>query len=148
MDSAAGEAGRGDRDRAAIESLKAIKLSSDFVALLAERRRTDYLRAIEESYQKLLDADLGRVRVRVRAAVSLTDAQRGVLSAKLIHALGGRHAALEEVVDRALLGGFVAESGSVVPDGSLEGQLERMRRRLAMARDRGTAQSSVPRRIR
>ena len=148
MDSAAGEAGRGDRDRAAIESLKAIKLSSDFVALLAERRRTDYLRAIEESYQRLLDADLGRVRVRVRAAVSLTDAQRGVLSAKLIHALGGRHAALEEVDDRALLGGFVAESGSVVPDGSLEGQLERMRRRLAMARDRGTAQSSVPRRIR
>ena len=34
------------------------KLSSDFVALLAERRRTDYLRAIEESYQRLLDADL------------------------------------------------------------------------------------------
>jgi len=107
------------------------KLSSDFVALLAERRRTDYLRAIEESYQRLLDADLGRVRVRVRAAVPLTDAQRGVLSAKLIQALGGRHAALEEVIDRALLGGFVAESGSVVLDGSLEGQLERMRRRLA-----------------
>jgi F0F1-type ATP synthase delta subunit len=45
--------------------------------------------------------------------------------------LGGRHAALEEVVDRALLGGFIAESGRVVLDGSLEGQLERMRRRLA-----------------
>jgi hypothetical protein len=42
----------------------------------------------------------------------------------------GRHA-LTEVVDRAMLGGFIAESGSVVVDGSLEGQLERMRRRLA-----------------
>jgi F-type H+-transporting ATPase subunit delta len=105
-------------------------LSSDFVALLAERRRTDYLRTIEESYQRLLDADLGRVRVKVRAAVPLTDAQRGVLSAKLTQTLGGRHAAFEEVVDGALLGGFIAESGSIVLDGSLEGQLERMRRRL------------------
>jgi F0F1-type ATP synthase delta subunit len=30
-----------------------------------------------------------------------------------------------------MLGGFVVESGSIVLDGSLEGQLERMRRRLA-----------------
>jgi len=30
----------------------------------------------------------------------------------------------------AMLGGFVVESGSVVLDGSLDGQLEQMRRRL------------------
>jgi F0F1-type ATP synthase delta subunit len=29
-----------------------------------------------------------------------------------------------------MLGGFIVESGSVVLDGSLEGQLERMRHRL------------------
>jgi F-type H+-transporting ATPase subunit delta len=107
------------------------RLASDFLGLLAERGRTDYLRAIDEKYEKLLDADLGRVRVQVRTPVPLTGAQREMLSSKLAEALGGRHAALAEVVDRGLLGGFIAESGSVVVDGSLEGQLERMRRRLA-----------------
>ena len=38
---------------------------------------------------------------------------------------------LEEVIDRTMVGGFIVESGSVVLDGSLEAQLERMRRRLA-----------------
>jgi F-type H+-transporting ATPase subunit delta len=107
------------------------RLASDFLALVAERGRTDYLAAIVEKYQKLLDADLGRVRVHVRTVVPLSDAERGVLSGKLAAALGGRYAVLKEVVDPALLGGFIAESGSVVLDGSLEGQLERIRRRLA-----------------
>jgi F-type H+-transporting ATPase subunit delta len=106
-------------------------LTTDFLALLAERGRTNYLRVIDEKYQKLLDADLRRVRAHVRTAVPLTDAQRGMLSAKLAQVLGGRQAVLKEVVDRAMLGGFIVESGSVVLDGSLEGQLERMRRRLA-----------------
>jgi len=37
---------------------------------------------------------------------------------------------LEEIVDRELLGGFVAEIGSVLVDGSLDGQLARVRERL------------------
>lgn len=131
------------------------RLASDFLALLAERGRTDYLGTIEEKYQRLLDADLGRVRVNVRTVVPLTDAERGVLSGKLAAALGGRYAVLKEVVDPTLLGGFIAESGSVVLDGSLEGQLERIRHRLASDKEGTpphgrpeTAQSSVPRRIR
>ena len=107
------------------------RLSRDFLALLAERRRTDYLRIIEERYQKLVDADMGRLGVQVRTAAPLTDAQRGKLSRKLLATLGGRQVGFEEVVDQALLGGFVAVSGGAVLDGSLEGQLEQMRRRLA-----------------
>jgi F0F1-type ATP synthase delta subunit len=38
---------------------------------------------------------------------------------------------LEEVVDRAMLGGFIIESDSAVLDGSLEGPLDRARHRLA-----------------
>ena len=45
--------------------------------------------------------------------------------------LGGRQVVLKEVVDRTMLGGFIVESGNMVLDGSLEGQLVRMRRRLA-----------------
>ena len=107
------------------------KLTSDFLALVAARGRADHLKAIAEKYQKLADEDLGRVRARVRTAVPLTDDERRTLSAKLAQALIGRQVVLKEVVDRAMLGGFVVESGSVVLDGSLEGQLERMRCRLA-----------------
>jgi F-type H+-transporting ATPase subunit delta len=107
------------------------KLTSDFLALVAARGRADHLEAIAEKYQKLLDEDLGRVRARVRTAVPLTDEERGMLSARLGHTLGGRQVVLEEVVDRAMLGGFIVESGSMLLDESLEGQLARLRRRLA-----------------
>jgi F0F1-type ATP synthase delta subunit len=53
-----------------------------------------------------------------------------MLAARLQRALGGNEVILEEAVDRSLLGGFIAESGSYVVDGSLEGQLDRMRQRL------------------
>jgi F-type H+-transporting ATPase subunit delta len=107
------------------------KLTGDFFALVAGRGRGDHLAVIAEKYHKLLDDDLRRVRARVRTAVPLTDEARDMLSAKLEQALGGRQMLLEEIADREMLGGFIVESGSVVLDGSLEGQLERMRRHLA-----------------
>lgn len=106
------------------------KLARDFLVLVAGRGRADHLEAIAEKYQKFLDEDLGRVRAHVRTAVPLSDEERGQLATKLGRALGGRQVVLTEVVDRAMLGGLVVESGSIVLDGGLEGQLERMRRRL------------------
>ena len=73
---------------------------------------------------------LGGVRARVRTAVALNDAERAALSARLSGALGGKKVLIEEVVDKNLLGGFVAEIGSLVVDGSLDGQLGRLRDRL------------------
>jgi F-type H+-transporting ATPase subunit delta len=78
----------------------------------------------------MLDAASGRVRARVRTAVALTDLDRAALSSKLQGALGGKQVVIEEVLDKNLLGGFVAEIGSLVVDGSLDGQLARMRERL------------------
>jgi F-type H+-transporting ATPase subunit delta len=106
------------------------KLTSDFLSLVAGRGRTDHLEAIAEKYQKLMDEDLHRVRAQVRTAVPLTDEERRLLAAKLQRALGGQQVMLEEIVDETMLGGFIVESGGVVLDGSLDGQLDRMRRRL------------------
>jgi F-type H+-transporting ATPase subunit delta len=66
----------------------------------------------------------------VRTAVALTDGEKRELSAKLEHALGKR-VLLEEQVDATLLGGFIAQVGSLIFDASLDGQLARMRQRLA-----------------
>jgi hypothetical protein len=51
---------------------------------------------------------------------------------------------LEEIVDRAMLGGFIVESDSVVLDGSLEGQLDRMRRRLVRDDDGAATAHATP----
>ena len=128
MDSGDSEADGSGGGRAALGPLDAHQRLLDS---RGRARPPDHLEAIAKKYWKLLDEDLGRVRAHIRTAVPLTDEERGLLSAKLGQALGGRQVVLTEVVDRAMLGGFIVESGSAVVDGSLEGQLERMRRRLA-----------------
>ena len=105
------------------------KLVQDFVALVAERGRLGHLAAIVAAYQDLADAALGRVRAQVRTAVTLTDDEKDQLGRRLQTELG-KQIILEETVDTNLLGGFVARVGSLILDGSLDGQLARMRERL------------------
>jgi F-type H+-transporting ATPase subunit delta len=111
--------------------LQVSKLTQDFLALVAAQSRADHLEAIVAAFRELHDEAENRVRARVRTAVALSDAERSALSGTLSRVLGGKTVVLEEFADRELLGGFVAEVGSLLVDGSLDGQLARMRRRLA-----------------
>lgn len=108
-------------------------LVRDFLSLVAVRNRAAYLPAIHAAYRKLEDEARGRVRVKLRTAASLTDGERADMNRRLGAKLGGRELIIEETVDPALLGGFVAEVGSTILDGSLDTQLVRMRDRLARA---------------
>jgi len=112
------------------QKLELSKLGRDFLALLAARGRAHHLVAIAAAYRDMLDAASGRVRARVRTAAPLTDLDRAALASKLQRSLGGKQIVIEEVLDKNLLGGFVAEIGSLVVDGSLDAQLARMRERL------------------
>ena len=107
------------------------KLVRDFLGLVAAHGRAGALPEINDAYRALVDAELNRAHAHVRAAVPLTDAERTALAARLGAALGGKQVAVQDVVDTNLLGGFVAEIGSLVVDGSLDGQLARLRDRLA-----------------
>lgn len=116
------------------------RLGRDFVALVAAQGRMGALPAMATAYHELVDADARRVRARVRTAVPLTDSDRTALAAGLGRALaragsagrdGELQVVIEDAVDTGMLGGFVAEVGSLVVDGSLEGQLARLRARLA-----------------
>jgi F-type H+-transporting ATPase subunit delta len=106
------------------------KLVQDFVSLVAARGRADHLREMAASYHALVDEASGRVTGEVRTASPMTDDEKRRLSARLGQATG-KQVVLEEVVDRSLLGGFVARVGSFVLDGSLDGQLRRLHERLA-----------------
>lgn len=114
-------------------------LMRDFLGLVARQGRGDHLVAIAGVFRDLADQAAGRVRARVRTAVALSEADRDALRQRLGRVLGGqpdgarppvREVVIEAVVDDQLLGGFVAEVGSSIVDGSLDGQLARLRERL------------------
>ncbi|PWU18098.1 MAG: ATP synthase F1 subunit delta [Candidatus Rokuibacteriota bacterium] len=105
------------------------RLVQNFAGLLAERRRMDHLQEIVWAYRALLDESLGQARATVRSAVSLGEQDKRQLAERLGHVMGKR-IILEEQVDSTLLGGFVAQVGSFVLDGSLDGQLAHMREQL------------------
>ena len=109
------------------------KLVADTFALMAERGRARQVGTVAAKYEKRLDADLGRVRGRVRTAVPLTEDERHRLHATLGKVLRADHVALAEIIDPAVLGGFVVETDAVVIDGSLKAQLNAMRRWLGAA---------------
>ncbi|MBI4635296.1 MAG: ATP synthase F1 subunit delta [Candidatus Rokubacteria bacterium] len=124
----------GARRAAAVEIATRLGVSPlvrDFLALVASKGRAGHFEAMAAAYRDLLDAAEGRVRARVRTAVPLTDDARSTLARRLGQTLGSTQVVLQEEVDAQLLGGFVAEIGSVIVDGSLDGQLARLRERLA-----------------
>ena len=114
---------------AVAERLGCSKLVGDFVGLVAQRGRTDHLAEIARAYRNLLDGERGQVRAQVRSAVALSEAEGGQLAARLAR-IAGKEIIVEARADSTLLGGFVAQIGSLVVDGSLDGQLVRMRERL------------------
>jgi F-type H+-transporting ATPase subunit delta len=121
---------------AALEVAARLELSPlvrDFVGLVARAGRAGDLDAIAATYRGMVDADLGRVRAQVRTRVALTEGERDALRARLARVTGAREVIVEEQVDDKLLGGFVAEIGTYIVDGSLDGQLARMGERLKHA---------------
>jgi F-type H+-transporting ATPase subunit delta len=101
-----------------------------FVDLLVSRHRVGYLGAVAECFGELVDQREGRVRVRVESAVALEAPARAELEAALITALGQK-VVLEARVTPALLAGVQLRVGGLLLDGSLRGQLERLKERLA-----------------
>jgi F-type H+-transporting ATPase subunit delta len=122
-----------ERQQVAVEVAKRAGCSplvQKTMGLVAARGRMDHLPELVETYRALVDAEAGRVRADVRAAVAFTGDEKKQLAARLGQALG-KQVIIEETVDPSLLGGFIAQVGSLILDGSLDGQLARVRERLA-----------------
>jgi F-type H+-transporting ATPase subunit delta len=121
---------REQRQGLAARLAKALELDREpasLLALLADRNRLAYLAGVAETFGRLADEKLGRVRARVASAVPLAEAQAAALAQRLAEA-SRAEVIVERVVDPSLLGGVVAQVGSLVYDGSLRSQLEDLRR--------------------
>ena len=122
-----------EQRRAVVSKLvDALKLDADpanLLYLLAERSRLGHLSGLVGAYRELADQHLGRIRARVTSAVPLDDALATAIAEKLSAATRAT-VIVERAVDPAILGGVVAQVGSLVYDGSLRAQLDDLRQAL------------------
>jgi F-type H+-transporting ATPase subunit delta len=122
-----------DQRRAIVEKLAtALSLDAsvrDLLFLLGDRNRLAYLPGIVTTFRDLSDAHLGRLRAKVTSAVRLEDAAAQAIADKLSQSTQAK-VLLERAVDPAILGGVVAQVGSLVYDGSVRTQLEDLRQQL------------------
>jgi F-type H+-transporting ATPase subunit delta len=101
-----------------------------FAVVLARHRRIAAIGAVSQSYQDLLDEQLGRERAILTFAIQPDDGtvQRVVSG---LEAIAGKRIIPTIKVDPALLGGLTAELGGKIYDGSLATRLAEAQRRLA-----------------
>jgi F-type H+-transporting ATPase subunit delta len=97
--------------------------------MLADRDRLSLVSAIAAAFVDRVRQARHVLPAEVVTAVPLGDAQRASLTTAL-RAATGSELTVTERVDPAILGGVVARVGSLVFDGSVARQLERMKQRL------------------
>jgi F-type H+-transporting ATPase subunit delta len=124
------------RKRAVIERLSEFLplsgLVRRFLFVLTGHRRTSIATEVREAFEAVADERLGIARADVTSARPLPEVSRQEITTTLTR-LTGREIRARFRVDGNLIGGVVARIGSTVYDGSIRGQLEGMKRKLAGA---------------
>jgi F-type H+-transporting ATPase subunit delta len=98
----------------------------NLVAVLIDHRRIQFLKRITEQLEKELDARLGFAEAQVTSARELDDAEKRALEAQ-IEKVTGKKVRAHFGLDASLLGGASVRVGSTIYDGSVKGQLERIK---------------------
>ncbi len=98
----------------------------NLVAVLIDHRRTHFLESIIAQLEKELDARRGFADAEITSARLFPEDERRALEAQ-IGKLTGKKVRARYVQDASLLGGAVVRLGSTIYDGSVRGQLERIK---------------------
>jgi F-type H+-transporting ATPase subunit delta len=106
------------------------KMLRNFVAVLIDKRRIGAIREIFDQFRQDLDARMGIADAQVLSARQLSDVERKSMEAQ-ITALSGKRVRATYSEDPSLLGGAVVRIGSTIYDGSVRGQLERMKQQIS-----------------
>ena len=98
----------------------------NLVAVLIDHRRLPLLPRIVEQLEKEIDARLGFTEAQISSARELDDPEKRTLEAQIAKTTGKRVRA-RYGLDPSLLGGAVVRIGSTIYDGSVKGQLEKIK---------------------
>jgi F-type H+-transporting ATPase subunit delta len=102
----------------------------NLVAVLIDHRRTRFVERIRQQLEKELDARLGFAEAQVTSARELRDDEKRALEAQIAKVTGKKVRA-HFGLDSSLLGGAVVRVGSTMYDGSVKGQLERIKQAIS-----------------
>jgi F-type H+-transporting ATPase subunit delta len=98
----------------------------NLVAVLIDHRRIAFLDRITEQLEKELDARMGFAEAQVTSARELGDNEKRALEGQ-IEKVTGKKVRAHFSLDASLLGGAVVRVGSTIYDGSVKGQLEKIK---------------------
>jgi F-type H+-transporting ATPase subunit delta len=105
----------------------------NFIALVTHHDRLHELPEMIKAYASIADENTGIAEVEITTARPLDDANRRLLEQQAAKLAGEPKVQATYREDPSLLGGAVVRIGSTIYDGSVRGQLEQMRQRLATA---------------
>jgi F-type H+-transporting ATPase subunit delta len=102
----------------------------NFLAVLIDHRRVRFLDPIVKEFEKELNRRMGFVEAQIVSVRELGRAEQGALEAQ-VEKLTGRKVRARYAQDGSILGGAIIQVGSTIYDGSVKGQLERIRQALS-----------------
>ncbi|MFL6305621.1 MAG: ATP synthase F1 subunit delta [Candidatus Sulfotelmatobacter sp.] len=98
----------------------------NLIAVLIDNRRLNFLPRIVEQFEKELDRRMGLADAQISSARELGDAEKHTLEVEIAK-LTGKRVRAQYGLDPSLLGGAVVRIGSTIYDGSVKGQLEKIK---------------------
>lgn len=101
-------------------------LETNFLRLLLEKGRLPDLTSIVTLYEELAEAAQNRLRVHVKTAFPLTPALLEEVRQRFAQ-YTSKEIVIDQEIDPELIGGMVAQMGSLVLDGSLRNELLRLK---------------------
>ncbi len=98
----------------------------NLVAVVIDHRRVRFLPRIIQQVEKELDARLGLAEAQITSMRELGDAEKRALEAQ-VGRVTGKTVRARYAQDASLLGGAMVRVGSTIYDGSVAGQLQRIK---------------------
>jgi F-type H+-transporting ATPase subunit delta len=98
----------------------------NLVAILIDHRRTHFLEPVIQHLEKELDARMGFAEAEIITSRDLGDTEKREVESR-VEKLTGKKVRAHYAQDPSLLGGAVVRVGSTIYDGSVKGQLERIK---------------------
>lgn len=124
----------GDQKRGLLDAIIAregfSQTTRNFIAVLIDHRRIPFLGAIVQEFEEELNRRMGFAEASITSARQLGESERRALESQL-EGLTGKKVRANYSLDPAILGGAIVQVGSTIYDGSVKGQLERIRQQLS-----------------
>ena len=109
--------------------LKMHAMSERFIEHLADSGRIRNVKDVYEAFLEILAEKQNRASVRLTTATALNNGDFADIKKKL-EALTGKQVDIHSKIDASLIGGARAQIGSVIYDGTIKNQLNKMRSQL------------------